>query len=98
MEGCQKNGGWWNLGVATGIGQAGGGGAEVKNLVEVAAKGGKLVGQWFLLSHNCKIASEQLAILLAPVIYGFRSRLRWCMRCRRSNSRLMSEIFSNCSF
>jgi hypothetical protein len=40
MKRCQENGDRGDRGIAPGIGQAGNGGAEVKNLIEVAAKGG----------------------------------------------------------
>ena len=52
-----------------------------------------------LLFHNCKIPPTPLTGVFDPVTDQiFRSRLRWRSRSRRSNSRLMSEIFSRRSF
>src|ERR1022692_4937365 len=98
MESCQKNGRRGDVGTVPGIVQAGDGGAEVKNLIEIASKGRELVVLRILLSHNCKIGTVTSTKAPAPVIYVFRSRLRCCARARRSNSRLISEIFSSCSF
>jgi hypothetical protein len=53
------------------------------------------VDRRILLSHNCKMRPATSASIAAPVIYVFRSRLRCRARSRRSNSRLMSEIFSS---
>src|SRR5580658_1029905 len=42
MEGRQKDDWRGDIGIASGIGQTGDAGAEVKNLIEITAKGGKL--------------------------------------------------------
>jgi len=39
MKGGQEDGRWWNLGSEAGVGEAGYGGAEIKNLVEIAGLG-----------------------------------------------------------
>src|SRR5579863_9372837 len=97
MEGCQKDGGGGDFGIVPGIGQAGGG-AETEYLIEIASKRREFMRPRILLSHNCKIGGTSFASISAPLIYPFRLRLRCCARSRRSNSRLMSEIFSSRSF
>jgi len=51
-----------------GIGEFGGGLAEVENLVEVASEGGQIVARLFLPSHKCKPAGNTPRSLLASSI------------------------------
>ena len=77
-----------------GIGEAARGSAEIENLVEIAGEGGEFVNRSILPSHKCKIGAVYFRTAPPPFIYPFRPRLRSCARSRRSNSRLISEIFS----
>ena len=94
MEGGQKYSRGRDGGVAPGIGQTGGGGPEIENLVEVAGEGREFVSGPFLLSYKCKIQRPAVRSPVLPVIYFFRPCLRSRSRSRRNNSRLISEIFS----
>jgi hypothetical protein len=51
-----------------GIGQPGGGRAEVENLIDIAAKRGELVSRCILLFHNCKIKESPFSGIPDPVI------------------------------
>ena len=47
---------------------AGGAGAEVENLVEITAKGRKLVVRAIFHSHDCETRRKPFAFVPAPVI------------------------------
>jgi len=68
MKGCQKDGGRGDFGIAAGIGQAGHGGAEVENFIEIAAKRRNFVDGSILPFHNCKIPLTPLIGVFDPVI------------------------------
>lgn len=98
MKSGEEDGGGRDVGVVPRIGQAGGGGPEIENLIEVAGEGREFVGGPFLRSYKCKLGRTPAGLAAASVIYFFRPRLRSRSRSRRNNSRLISEIFSMWSF
>src|SRR5437879_2367263 len=99
VKGSQEDCGRQDIRLVPGIGQRRGSGSEVEYFVEIAGQGGQFVHRPILLSHKCKKESMRCDAAPTPGIrYPFRLRLRSWARSRRSNSRLISEIFSMWSF
>jgi len=85
-----------DLGVVPGIGESGGSSAESEYLVQISGKGGEFVCRPVLPFHKCKTAGlPELPLPSTAIAYSFALRLRCRTRWRRSNSRLISEIFSS---